>query len=85
MLCILSVLHIKKVTFPPKESTQTKVWSEVSLLAMLKPLHSKTNQELYKKHLYNQAATIKNTNGAVCPSYRCCTHLKSEASITLLC
>ena len=41
---------------------------------MCKSLHSKINQELYEKHTVNKVATIKNTNGAVRPSWRFHAH-----------
>ena len=65
----------------PVISTIIWKWSihYASLSAILKPLHSKTNQELYENHLCNKAATIKNMNEAVRPSSKChANQLSSE-------
>ena len=54
-----------------------------SLPVMFNPLHSRTNQELFEKHLCNPCIP-KEKNGATHPSYiNYC--LKSEVSITLRC
>ena len=56
---------------------------EYPLSAMFNLLHSISNQELFKKHLYNPHVP-KERNGAAHPSYiNYC--LKSEVSITLHC
>jgi len=43
-----------------------------SFSAMFIPLHSSTNQELFKKYVYNQSSHYEKYNSAACPSY----HLK---------
>jgi len=45
-----------------------------SLSAMLKLLHSKQIKNCMKSTSVTKAATIKNTNETVPPSYRCCCH-----------
>ena len=40
-----------------------------SLFAVFTPLHSSTNQELFKKHVRNQSSHYKKYNGAMRPSY----------------
>ena len=50
---------------------------------MFNPLHSISNQELFKKHLYNPRIP-KERNRAACPNH-INYHLKSEVSITFCC
>jgi len=50
-----------------------------------KPLHSKTNQELYENTPITKVTTMSNTNGATCPSERYCAPLSSAVIPTYLC
>ena len=77
--------HLKRHRAPQLYQLSCEKWSihYASLSAMLNPLHSISNQELFKKHLYNPRIP-KERNRAVRPNH-INYHLKSELSITLRC